>query len=518
MLDVVDHVHDIGEQIRRVGQEQHPHAETDPPHDASPPRPREQHEREHGGDGREEQVPDHEPVNGPEQEGVHAPSVNTASEVASTIARATRQGTHTIMTDLSLLDATAQAALVQSGEASAAELVDAAIGRIEKLNDDVNAVIHPLFDRARAAVASGLPSGPFTGVPIVVKDLDGTLAGAPYHAGNIALKNANYVATTTSYIFEKLERAGFVIVAKTNTPEFGLMPTAEPQAYGPTHNPWNLAHSSGGSSGGSAAAVASGMVPVGHAGDGGGSIRIPASMCGLFGLKPTRGRVSLGPAEHESWAGPRDASRRVAQRARQRGGARRVAGLHDRRLVHRATTRRGRTRTRSAQAPGKLRIGVRTTAPLGIATVDPECIARGRGHGAPAGVARSLRRRRRARRARRRRTARNLHHGHALVAARRSRRGRRDHRPPGHRRRHGTRNVGKLRGGGRDRRRQLRRRAEEDAGVEPARDRVVVRRRLRPVAHADAVRTAARRSATSPRPTPAPPARFRSSSSPHRST
>src|SRR6266403_905176 len=126
--------------------------------------------------------------------------------------------------------------------------------------------------------------------------LDATLAGAPYHAGNKALKAAKHVANTTSYIFEKLERAGFVIVGKTNTPEFGLMPTAEPQAYGPTHNPWNLAHSPGGSSGGSAAAVASGMVPVGHAGDGGGSIRIPASMCGLFGLKPTRGRVSLGPA------------------------------------------------------------------------------------------------------------------------------------------------------------------------------------------------------------------------------
>ncbi|HEY5172146.1 MAG TPA: amidase, partial [Acidimicrobiia bacterium] len=207
------------------------------------------------------------------------------------------------MTELSVLDATAQAELVRTGDASAAELVDAAIARIEKLNGDLNAVIHPLYERARAVVRSGPPEGPFTGVPIVVKDLDGTLAGAPYHAGNKALKAANHIAATTSYLFDKLERAGFVIVGKTNTPEFGLMPTTEPQAYGPTHNPWNLGHSSGGSSGGSAAAVASGMVPVGHAGDGGGSIRIPASMCGLFGLKPTRGRVSLGPAEHEAWAG-----------------------------------------------------------------------------------------------------------------------------------------------------------------------------------------------------------------------
>jgi len=199
--------------------------------------------------------------------------------------------------DATALDATAQAALVRSGDASAAELVDAAIDRVEKLNGEINAVIHPLYERARAAMQHGLPEGPFTGVPIVVKDLDGTLAGAPYHAGNKALKAAHHVATTTSYLFEKLEAAGFVIIGKTNTPEFGLMPTAEPQAYGPTHNPWNLAHSSGGSSGGSAAAVASGMVAVGHAGDGGGSIRIPASMCGLFGLKPTRGRVSLGPAD-----------------------------------------------------------------------------------------------------------------------------------------------------------------------------------------------------------------------------
>src|SRR4051794_20272122 len=129
------------------------------------------------------------------------------------------------------------------------------------------------------------------------------LAGAPYHAGNKLLKARNYIAPTTSYIFEKLERAGFVIVGKTNTPELGLMTTTEPEAYGPTHNPWSTAHSPGGSSGGTAAAVASGMVPIGHAGDGGGSIRVPASHCALFGLKPTRGRVSFGPNESEGWAG-----------------------------------------------------------------------------------------------------------------------------------------------------------------------------------------------------------------------
>jgi amidase len=278
------------------------------------------------------------------------------------------------MTDLSLLDAIAQAELVRTGAASAAELVEAAIGRIEKLNGDVNAVIHPLYERARASVQHGLPSGPFTGVPVVIKDLDGTLAGAPYHAGNKALKAAEYVATTTSYLFEKLEQAGFVIVGKTNTPEFGLMPTAEPQAYGPTHNPWNLAHSSGGSSGGSAAAVASGMVPIGHAGDGGGSIRIPASMCGLFGLKPTRGRVSLGPDEHEAWAGL--VMRHVVSRTVRDSAA--VLDVLQGYMTGDWYTAPPPARAYSAEvgAPaGKLRIGVRTTAPLGLATVDPACVA-----------------------------------------------------------------------------------------------------------------------------------------------
>ena len=278
------------------------------------------------------------------------------------------------MTDPSLLDATAQAALVRDGDASAAELVDGAIDRIEKLNGELNAVIHPLYERARNAVQAGLPDGPFTGVPIVVKDLDGTLAGAPYHAGNQALKNAHHSATTTCYLFEKLERAGFVIVGKTNTPEFGLMPTAEPQAYGPTHNPWNLAHSSGGSSGGSAAAVASGMVPVGHAGDGGGSIRIPASMCGLFGLKPTRGRVSLGPAEHEAWAGL--VMRHVVTRTVRDSAA--VLDVLQGYMTgdwYTAPPPARRYADEVGAKPEKLRIGVRTTAPLGLATVDPECIA-----------------------------------------------------------------------------------------------------------------------------------------------
>src|SRR5262249_25398495 len=141
------------------------------------------------------------------------------------------------MTDPPTRDATAQAELARSGEAQPIELVDAAIARIEALNDDVNAVIHPLFERARAAAQGPLPDGPFRGVPIVVKDLDGTLAGAPYHGGNKLLKEIDYTPETSSYIFTKLEAAGFVIVGKANTPEFGLIPSTEPLLYGPTHNP-----------------------------------------------------------------------------------------------------------------------------------------------------------------------------------------------------------------------------------------------------------------------------------------
>ena len=306
------------------------------------------------------------------------------------------------MTDLDAnLDATAQAELVRSGEAQPIELVDAAIARIEALNDDLNAVIHPLFDRARAAASGALPDGPFRGVPIVVKDLDGTLAGAPYHAGNKLLKRVElHAPAVTSYIFQKLEAAGFVIVGKANTPEFGLIPSTEPLSYGPTHNPWNLDHSAGGSSGGSAAAVASGLVPVAHAGDGGGSIRIPASMCGLFGLKPIARSAVARTGRGRGVGRARHASRRGAQRARQRGRPRRARGLHDRRPVHRAAARaavreRGRRRTR---APAHRR---EHEAPSGLAADRPGVHRGGRRRGPTARLAGPLRRSVRTRRARR---------------------------------------------------------------------------------------------------------------------
>jgi amidase len=280
-----------------------------------------------------------------------------------------------MVTDLANLDATDQAALVRSGDAQPIELVEAAISRIVALNDELNAVIHPLFDRARALVSSDrLPEGPFRGVPIVVKDLDGKLAGAPYHGGNRLLKELNSIPTKSCHLFDKLEAAGFVIVGKTNTPEFGLVPSTEPKLYGPTHNPWNLAHTPGGSSGGSAAAVASGMVPVAHAGDGGGSIRIPASMCGLFGLKPSRGRISLGPDEGEAWAGL--VMRHVVSRSVRDSAA--VLDVLEGYMAGDPYTAPPPTSPYAAEVgrdPGKLRIGVSKNAPSGLAETDPVCIA-----------------------------------------------------------------------------------------------------------------------------------------------
>lgn len=193
------------------------------------------------------------------------------------------------------LDAIDQAELVARGDASPKELVEAAIRRIEQHNPDINAVIHPLFDKAMDAAAGELPAGPFRGVPLLIKDLGPLTAGDPWHAGMGFLKQRGFVAPFDSFLTRKLRKAGFVIVGKTNTPEMGILPTTEPLAYGASKNPYDTTRTTGGSSGGSAAAVARGFAPVAHANDGGGSIRIPAACCGLVGLKPTRGRVSMGP-------------------------------------------------------------------------------------------------------------------------------------------------------------------------------------------------------------------------------
>ncbi len=197
--------------------------------------------------------------------------------------------------ELSRMDATAMAELVSSGETSPLELVDAAIDRVEQVNGELNAVIHPLFDQAREAASGELPDGPFKGVPFLLKDLGAAFAGQPLHLGMRVLKEANFAAPMDTYLAQRFRDAGLITIGKTNTPELGILPTTEPVAYGATSNPWDTSRSPGGSSGGSGAAVAGGMVPMAHANDGGGSIRIPASNNGLVGLKPTRQRISEGP-------------------------------------------------------------------------------------------------------------------------------------------------------------------------------------------------------------------------------
>jgi amidase len=196
--------------------------------------------------------------------------------------------------ELSHLDATAQAELVRTGRATPRELVDAAITRIEAHNAELGAVIVPLYERARAE-AERPRSGPFAGVPILIKDICATVEDALHCEGLAPLRRANIRAATDSYLVRALRDAGFIIVGKTNTSELGIVPSAEPPAWPPSRNPYDTSRSTGGSSGGSACATATGMVPIAHANDGGGSIRIPASCCGLFGLKPSRGRVSLAP-------------------------------------------------------------------------------------------------------------------------------------------------------------------------------------------------------------------------------
>lgn len=198
------------------------------------------------------------------------------------------------MEDLSLLDATAQADLVRRKDVKPIELVDAAIERIERLNPKLNAVVTPMYDLAREAAAAGaLPDGRFTGVPFLLKDLMVSYAGVRTTSGSSFLRD--HVPDHDSELVARYKRAGLVVLGKTNTPEFGLLPTTEPRLFGPTRNPWDTSRTPGGSSGGSAAAVAAGLAPMAHGGDGGGSIRIPASCCGLFGLKPTRARTPLGP-------------------------------------------------------------------------------------------------------------------------------------------------------------------------------------------------------------------------------
>jgi len=205
------------------------------------------------------------------------------------------------MNDYSSHDGVALAALVRSGDVSPRELVTAAIERIESLNPQINAVVHKMFDSAIRQAEAAATDAPFHGVPFMLKDLLSWYAGEPITSGSRLYKG--WIPPHDTEIVRRYRKAGLIIVGKTNTPEFGLTPYTEPELFGPARNPWDTSRTTGGSSGGSAAAVASGMVPWAGGGDGGGSIRIPASCCGLFGLKPTRGRTPVGPIAGEIWQG-----------------------------------------------------------------------------------------------------------------------------------------------------------------------------------------------------------------------
>jgi amidase len=273
--------------------------------------------------------------------------------------------------ELAALDATAQAALVRNRELTALELVDAAIERVERVNPALNAVVIPMFDLARAAAARALPDGPFAGVPFLLKDLAAEYAGVPFNEASLFLQG--YVPDEDQELVRRYKRAGLIAIGKTNTPELGLGPTTEPRLYGPTRNPWDPARTPGGSSGGAAAAVASAMVPMAHGNDAGGSIRVPAACCGVFGLKPTRARNPLGPrygdvmggliAEHALTASVRDSALLLDATAGPDLGDPYAAPPRARAFAREVNT-----------PPGSLRVAFTTRTGLG-ADLHPDCRA-----------------------------------------------------------------------------------------------------------------------------------------------
>jgi amidase len=256
-------------------------------------------------------------------------------------------------------DACELAELIRKRDVTPTELVEAAIARIEQLNPRVNAVVTPLFEGALAQASRAVPAGPFGGVPMLLKDFLCETAGDPYYEGSRYLRDLGWRSPVDSQLTTRFRQAGFIILGKTNVPEFAASATTEPAAFGPTRNPWNPDRSAGGSSGGSAAAVASGMVPLAHANDGTGSIRIPAACCGLVGLKPTRGRTPVGEAglldnvvEHVITRSLRDAAAVLDAISAPAPGDRFTAA------------RPRRFRDEVGADPGRLRVGFLTHDPL----------------------------------------------------------------------------------------------------------------------------------------------------------
>ena len=266
-------------------------------------------------------------------------------------------------------DATALAELVRKKEVTPLELVEAAIRRIEAVEPRLNTLVSRFFDEARAACPH-LPVGPFTGVPFLVKDIVAEVAGAKTFCGS---RFVNWTSARDSELVARHRRAGLVILGKTQTPELGIVPTTEPVRFGPCRNPWDPMRTTGGSSGGAAAAVAARVVPMAHANDGGGSIRIPASCCGVFGLKPTRGRNPLGPnlgdimgglvVEHAVTRSVRDSAALLDATCGPDLGAPYAAAAPSRPY-----------REEVGVDPGRLRVGVSMTSPIGVPT-HPDCVA-----------------------------------------------------------------------------------------------------------------------------------------------
>ncbi|SOJ53332.1 6-aminohexanoate-cyclic-dimer hydrolase [Mycobacterium simulans] len=261
------------------------------------------------------------------------------------------------------MDATDQARLVATGEVTASELLEAAIERIEQSNPALNAVVIEWFDHARSIAADpDLPDGPFRGVPFLLKDLYTSFAGQTLSNGNVALKEAGKIDVADTTLVARFKAAGLVIAGRTNSPEMGSLPTTQPLAWGPTRNPWALDRTAGGSSGGAAAAVAAGMVPFANASDGGGSIRIPASCCGLVGLKPSQGRITVGPARAETGLGVELCVSRTVRDTAGLLDAVRGPGVGD--SVIAPTPRRPYVAEVGAD-PGRLRIGLLDVHPRG---------------------------------------------------------------------------------------------------------------------------------------------------------
>jgi len=267
-------------------------------------------------------------------------------------------------------DATGLAELVAAREVTAQELVDVALDRIDQLNPDLNAVVVRRDEKVRAE-AIDHPAGPFSGVPFLVKDMDGVLANEPNTSSSRSL--VAWRPDFDSELFRRFKESGLLIIGKTNAPEFGIMGITESELRGPARNPWSLDHTPGGSSGGSAASVAARIVPMAHGGDGGGSIRIPASACGIFGLKPTRGRQPLGPMTGEGWGGlvaPGVLSRTVRDTAT----ALDITHGSDPGAPYAEPPAPDSFLAASQRDPGKLRIGFSTKAMLGPDT-GPDCVA-----------------------------------------------------------------------------------------------------------------------------------------------